>query len=205
MTQELARAQAQMGHHDAVTTAHQAVELANGPDERAAAQLHLARTIGLFRGFGSAASLLDQIRKSTEVIAPDLALQLEAELLGLARLDGKSYQQAVARLETLAPRAVPARPATVLLLANLALSALERNEHPSKILQRAELALSQGWLIAEGSLQLLYAVTTLIWIDQLDAAARACDQIGEVAKASGSVSLASIGLALKAQLNLRRG
>lgn len=202
---ELARVRTLLGHPEAIGTAQQALELASDADERAAARLHLARAIGLKRGFRSASDLLEEMRSSQEPIDRDLALQLEAELLGLARLDGESYQQAVARLEELAPQATPARPASVVLLSNLALSALERNESPSKVSDLAGLALSQGWLIEETSLQLLYAITALMWIDQFDAAATACGQIDRAARKSGSVSLSSVQYGLQAMLNLRRG
>lgn len=205
VTSELARVRAQTGHPEVISTARQALELASDPSEHATATLHLIRTIGIYRGFRSASSLLAEVKVSVGSVDPELALQLEAELLGLVRLDGESYQQAVFRLEELAPRAIPARPSSVLLLANLAMSALERNEHPSKIAQLAELALSHGWLITEGNLQLLYAVATLIWIDKLDAAARACGQIDEEARKRGSVSLSALLYGLRAQLNLRRG
>jgi DNA-binding CsgD family transcriptional regulator len=202
---ELAAVRAQIGHPDTIETARREMDLASDLHQRATAQLQMIRAIGLYRGFGSALNLLGEVNKSKDAVDPDLALRLEAELLGLARLDGENYRFAVDRLEELAPRATPVRPASVLLLSNLALSALERNDDPSRIAELAELALSQGWLIEEGSLQLLYAVTSLIWIDDLDAATRACHRIEQAASETGAVSLSSMIHGLRSMLNLRRG
>ncbi|MBW3561353.1 MAG: LuxR C-terminal-related transcriptional regulator [Actinobacteria bacterium] len=132
-------------------------------------------------------------------------MQTEAELLGMARLHPQTHDRALARLDALAPQATPARPSTVVLLANLALSTLERNEPPATVAALAGQALSRGWLIGTGSFQLVYAVTTLIWIDRLDVAQRACDAAVLAAGGSGSVSLELTGRALRSELNLRRG
>lgn len=205
ITFQLAHIRAQTGHSEATATGQRAMELASDPQEAAEARLQLVRITGLARDFRSALGLLEQERPPDTPLDPQLRLQLEAELLGLARLNGETHEEAVMRLDALAPLATPPRPASVVLLANLALSALERNEPPSEIARLAELALSRGWLIGEGSLQLLYAVTTLIWIDRPEEAERACDQIMDWADRTGSVALSSLLYGLRAQLNLRRG
>lgn len=204
-TLALAKAQARTRHPDAATTAYRALELAEGSHGEAAARLQLVRTLGLAGDFQSALDLLGDPKSHPDGLDPDLALQAEAELLGVARLHGATHEHALARLDALAPRAVPARPASVVLLANLALSALERNEPPDRIAGLAELALSQGWLIGEGSFQLIYAVSSLLWLDRLDAAERACRAAVDEARQTGAASLAVLAHALRSRLNLRRG
>jgi DNA-binding CsgD family transcriptional regulator len=204
VTLALARARAQTGHPDAIATAHRAIELATDPGEKTAARIQLIRTIGLKGDFRSAVSLIED-QTSENALDSEMALQVEAELLGLARLNGDTHDYAVDRLDALTRHATPARRSTVVLLANLALSALEHNEDPSHIARWAELALTQGWLVAEDNLQVLYAVTTLIWIDRLDAAQHACDQMMEAAGQAGSVSRSALLHGLRSQLNLRRG
>lgn len=56
-----------------------------------------------------------------------------------------------------------------------------------------------------GSIQLVYAVTALIWIDRLYDAERACDAAMHAAAHTGSVSLSTLAHSLRSQLNLRRG
>lgn len=201
----LAEAQAQTRHPEAVTTARRAVNLAAGPQQLSTARLQLARTLGLLGDFDAALDLLNDLMNAEADPDPEVTLQTEAELLGMARLHAHTHDRALARLDALAPRATPARSSSVVLLANLALSALERNEAPASVDALAEQALSQGWLLVAGSFQLVYAVTTLIWTDRLDAAERACDAALEAARASGSVPLELMARAWRSELNLRRG
>jgi hypothetical protein len=197
VTLALAKAQVKTHHPEAVATAHRALDLAVEPREKAEARLQLIRTLGLSGDFRAGLDLLADQTTAGDVLDPDLALEAETELLGVARLHGAYHDEVLARLDALASRASPVRPASVVLLANLALSALERNKSPSRIAHLAELALSQGWLIREGSFQLVYAVTTLIWIDRLEAAGRACDTAVDAAAKSGSVSLSILAYALR--------
>lgn len=201
----LAEVQAQIRHPQAVITARRALDLAVDPRGQAAARLQLVRTFGLSGDFQSALDLLDDPLALGDGIDPDLTLRVEAEVAGVARLHGDTRDEALTRIDALAPHATPARRSSVVLLANLALSALERNEAPSRVARLAEQALSQGWLIGVGSVQLVYAVTALIWVDHLTAAERACDAALDAAGQTGSVSLTMLAHSLRSQLDLRRG
>jgi DNA-binding CsgD family transcriptional regulator len=181
------------------------VGLAAGPQQLATARLQLVRTLGLLGDFDGGLALLDDPAMTVDDPDPDLTLQTEAELLGMARLLPDSHERALVRLDVLAPRASPVRPAAVVLLANLALTALERNQPPATVEALARKALSEGWLVGTGSFQLVYAVTSLIWIDRLDVAQMACDAAVDAAGASGSVSLELMARAWRSELNLRRG
>ena len=201
----LARAQAESGHRDAVATARQALALAKEPAEEAEARLHLARTLGMAGDFWSAVDLVDEQSGRETALDPELALQLEAELLGSARLDAGTREEALARLDELAPQALPPRPTSVVLLANLALTALERNEPPEKVAELSQLALSEDWLIASGSFQFTYAGEALMFIDRLEEAKRACDAAADVAQRRGSAMLSAVVHGLRSDVNLRRG
>lgn len=205
VTLALAQAQAQTGHADAVTTARQALALARGPTEEAEATLHLARTLALGGDFWSAVDLLDKQATAPTALDPDLALQVEAELLGTARLHGDTREEALARLDRLSPVALPPRRASVVLLANLALTGLERSEAPERVAQLAQLALSEDWLVESGSFQFAYAGEALMFVDRLDEARSACDAAVEAAQRRGSVMLSAVAHGLRSDLNLRRG
>lgn len=201
----LARAQAESGHPDAVATAHHALAIAKEPLDEAEARLHLARTLGLAGDFWSAVDLLDEQSGRETALDSESALQLEAELLGSARLDTRTREEALTRLDQLAPQALPPRPTSVVLLANLALSALERSEPPEKVAELAQLSLSEDWLIESGSFQFAYAGEAFMFIDRLEEAKRACDAVAEVAQRQGSAMLSAVVHGLRSNVNLRRG
>ncbi len=201
----LAQVQAQSGHPDAVATARQALALARGVTEEAEATLHLARTLAVAGDFWSAVDLLDKQSSAGTGLDRELALQLEGELLGSARLHARTRDEALDRLDRLAPLAFPPRPTSVVLLANLALTALERSEPPEKVAHLAQLALSEDWLIESGSFQFAYAGEALMFIDRFEEAKRACDAAVDAAQRRGSAMLSVVTHGLRSDLNLRRG
>ena len=205
VTLALAQAQGRCGHRDAVSTAREALTCAAGPLEEAEATLQLVRALGNTGDIWSALDLLHAPTTAGTGPDPELALRVEAELLGVARLHAHTREEALTRLDRLAPRALPPRPASVVLLANLALSALERNAPAARVAELASLALSEGWLIGDHSFQLVYAGTALIWVEEFDHAARLFDDALEAGRRQGSLTLSLIGHGLRSQLCLRRG
>ncbi|HZD71245.1 MAG TPA: AAA family ATPase [Actinomycetes bacterium] len=205
VTLALAKAQTHSGHPQAVATARQALAGAAGPAEEAAAALQLVRTLGLTGDIWSALDLLHQRTADGSGLDPELALQLEADLLGVARLHPPTRDEALARLDRLAPLAPPPRSASAVLLANLALSALERNEHPAKVAELAQMALASGWPVEDMSFQLVYAFETLTWVDRFDEAERACNSAVAAAQDRGSLTLSALAHGWRSVLNLRRG
>lgn len=205
VTVALAHAQARSDHPQAATTAREALAGAHGSGEKAEAALHLVRTLGLSGDPWSALDLLHELTVGRSGVDPDLALQLEAELLGVARFQADTRPEALVRLDRLAPRARPARRATRVLLANLALSALERNQAPHEVAELARMALADGWPADDVSFQLVYAFEALTWTDHLDDAARAADAVMAAAHEGSSLSLSALGLSWRASINLRRG
>jgi ATP/maltotriose-dependent transcriptional regulator MalT len=205
VTIALAKAQAQGAHQDAVATAREAVAVASEPGEEAQATLQLAQTLALAGDFWSALELLEKQSSAEFALDPELALQLEAELLGSARLDTSARADALARLDRLAPLASPPRPTSVVLLANLALTAQERSEPPDSVAHLARLALTEDWLIESGSFQVAYAAEALMFVDLLEEAKRACDAAVDAAQSRGFVMLATVVHGLRSDVNLRRG
>lgn len=205
VTLALAQAQAQSGHRDAIATARQALAVAREPAEVAEATLHLAQTLALAGDFWSGLELLDEQPSARSALDPELALQLEAELLGSARLHTQARADALARLDRLAPRAFPPRPTSVVLLANLALAAQERSESPDTVAHLARLALTEEWLIESGSFQWAYAPEALLFVDLLEEAKRACDAAVDAAQRRGFVLLSMVVHGMRADVNLRRG
>jgi DNA-binding CsgD family transcriptional regulator len=200
----IAKAQARTGHPDAVNTARQVLASAPSPSEQAEAALHLARTLGTSGDLWSALDLLHANRDDLG-IDPDLSLQLEAELLGVARLRAATRDGALRRLDELSSRAFPPRPATRVLLANLALTALERSEPPDRVVDLAQMALAEGSIVGDMSFQLVYALEALTWTDHLDDAARWCDVAATVARSSGALKQAVLAAHWRSVVNLRRG
>lgn len=205
ITLALAQAQAEAAHPDAVATARHALAFAQGATEEPEARLHLVRTLGLAADFWSALELLAEQRRAQPALDPELAVQLEAELLGIARLHVPTRGEALTRLHRLAPVALPPRPTSVVLLANLALAALERNEPPATVADLAKLALVEDWLIDSGSFQFAYACEALIYIERFQEAKSACDVAVEVAQRRGSLMLSVVAHGLRSNLNVRRG
>ena len=201
----LARAQARIGHPQAVATAREALASAEKPTQEAYAALHLIRTLALNGDVWSALDLLHERTATPTGLDTDASLQVEAELLGVARLRPDTRAEALARIDRLAPRALPARPASRTLLANLALSALERREPPDRVAELARLALAGRWPADDTTFQLVYAFEALTWTDHLEEAARAVDAAIAAARDSGSLRLADLAHGWRAKVNLRRG
>ena len=201
----LAKAQSLSGHPDAVMTAREVLANASAPKSKAEAALHLARTLGTSGDLWSALRLLDEGTHGGLGIDPELALQLEAELLGVARLHSDTRDEALRRLDQLSSRALPPRPATRVLLANLALSALERGDSPDEVADLARSALADASIVDDMSFQLVYAMEALTWTDHLDDAARACDAAATAARSSGALGQAALAQHWRSVVNLRRG
>lgn len=201
----LAQAQALSGHPDAVTTAREVLADASAPKEKAEAALHLARTLGSSGDLWSALDLLDEGTHDELGIDPELALQLEAELLGVARLRSDVRDEALRRLDQLSAHALPPRPATRVLLANLALSALERGDPPDDVADLARMALADASIVDDMSFQLVYAMEALTWTDHLDDVGRTCDAAAAVARSNGALGQAALAQQWRSVVNLRRG
>jgi DNA-binding CsgD family transcriptional regulator len=174
---------------------------------RASAALELAQATEMVAADpAAAAAVLDEATAELDGVEPDLALRVEAELIGNARIYPESRARARARLARLRERAFPPRPASVPLLANLALDALETGEPAEVVRELAEQALSGGWLLAEESPMLFsFAANSLTWSDHLELAARHWDEALAEGRRRGSLTLFVFASGWRAYLDYRRG
>lgn len=202
---ELGISQAIAGDSEALDTLEQAVEWAQEPSDRTVTVLQLVRMAAARGDHHRGLALMDELTTETGGVETDLLLQLQVEQLGMARLVADTREQALDRLERLRDAAFPPRPATVGLLSNLALSALERNACPEEVAELARLSMTEGWLLEDENFQLAYGAGALIWIDHFDEAQPVWDEAVETARCRGSLTLAVLAHALRSHLHLRRG
>ncbi len=201
---ELGRAEVAAGDQRAAESLATARDLAEDTSKRARIALELGQTIGLAGDIRNhAAALRDAIDLAAQV-EPDLALRVEAHMIGVARLVPESRDWATTRLRDLGSRITTPSPTNVVLLANLALDALEQGRPAALVAELAERALEGGWLWGE-SWQYSYAANVLTWTDHFDAAHRAWDfAINEVGRAASPV-LVSLAYTMRAHLRIRTG
>lgn len=206
VTFELGVAQAAQGDPGATATLERAVELARHPGEEVAARVRLARAVGLNGDIPRGIELVRELdREAPDGVDRDLLLQLEAELLGFARLDPATRPAALERLEELGERALPPRPASAVLLANLALTAVEHREGPGRVAELADAALVDDVLIDAGSFQLAYAVGAFTWIDDYERSTAIWDRVVGIAERRGALTLSAMAQTIRSRVALRAG
>lgn len=202
---DLARAQAAVGDARAPATLRAARDATTDPRERALLALDLAQTAGMSGNYHTEAAYLDGALTEVAVVDPDLALRLEAQMLGVQRLVADTRADAEVRLSELAHEPPAPSPATVVVLANLALFALERNEPRDVVRRLATRALEGGWLWEEHTFQYSYAANALMWIDDLAAADEAWSHGLERAGRQGRPVMAAMAYGWRSHLRYRAG
>lgn len=202
---ELGISQAIAGDSEGLVTLEQAVQWAQEPSDRTVTVLQLARMTAARGDHHRALGLIDEVTTEPCGVETDLLLQLQVEQLGMARLVADTRGRALDRLERMRDVAFPPRPATVGLLSNLALSALERNACPGEVAELARLSMTEGWLLEAENFQLAYGAGALIWVDHFEEAKSMWDDAVDTARIRGSLTLAVLAHALRSHLHLRRG
>lgn len=173
---ELGSAQARAGDSGGVATLRRALELEKDGATRAEIALELAQTLAAAGNLDDAFEVLDETVSSLgSAVDPELALRIEVELIGVARLHPETREQAHTRLERLRARGTSETVGGALLLANLALDAVESARPVGEVQDLAERALSHGHLLSEEGFTFSYAVNALTWTDQYAMARRAWD------------------------------
>ncbi len=202
---ELGAAQARAGDNAALDTLERAMRLAKRPQARARIAVALARALGMTGDHRRALTVLARAADEVGGFDTELALSVEAEWITVARLHPTTRSRARARSARLRARAHPPRAATSLLLANLALDALEDGKAAESVRELASAALTGGWLLDEESFGFSYAANALIWIDEYDLAERAWEAAWQEARARGSPALSALASGWRCQLAFRRG
>ena len=205
LLREFGTAQARAGDNEAVGTLRHAMDVTPEPEARTEIAVTLARALGMFGDHARALSVLDRVAGEVAELDPELALRLQAEWITVARLDGATRQRARTRSAQLRSRARPPRPSTSLLLANLALDALEEGEPAPVVADLAQDALTGGWLLDEESFGFSYAANALLWTDRYDLAERAWEAARQAARTRGSDALLAMTCGWRCQLAYRRG
>jgi DNA-binding CsgD family transcriptional regulator len=192
------------GDRQAVETLSRARDAAADPGERARIVLRLTQAVGISGAVWRLSSHLERAAETLEGIDRDLALQIEVEIIAIARLAPESREWAERRLRELEPRAAAASPATVGLLANLALLALEDGRPADEVAAYAERALDGGWLWTQSGFHYSYAANALTWIDRFDAAREAWDAALEDIGRTTPVA-ATLAYSMRSHLRMRTG
>jgi DNA-binding CsgD family transcriptional regulator len=170
---EAALAAAKAGSPDAAELLDDAIATAPNPIERAELILHRAH-VGVLAG--EAAAMLDLLDAASAALPPDagdVALRLEAELIGLARYDPSRAAMAINRLQRLAGGVDGHTRAERVLLAQLALESAFAGDSAARTIELAERALAAGQLVRElgpDSPVCYSGIHALVSADALDAA-----------------------------------
>ncbi len=166
-------AAAKTGSPDAAELLDAAITATADPEPRAELVLHRAH-IGVLAG--DAAAMLDLLDAASLALPPDagdLALRLEAELIGLARYDPGRAALAINRLERLDGDFDGSTRAERVLLAQLALESAFSGDSATRTIELAERALGGGQLVCElgPDSPICYSgIHALVAADALDAA-----------------------------------
>lgn len=202
---ELGHAEARAGDPAAPATLQEAAKLAEGTVRRAEILLALAKVRNFFGDFETALDLLDEAKAEISPEQRELALRLEGESLGAARLDPRTREAARARLKRIASETPAGSASGALMLANLALDELESGAPASRVRELAQRALAGRWLLAEESFVFSYAANALTWTDHLDEAGDVWDEALEEAEQRGSPGLFALVYTWRSHLAYRRG
>jgi DNA-binding CsgD family transcriptional regulator len=182
-----------------------ALELIDDRKKRAVAALELARVTGIVAESSSAANLLDRVITDVRFTDTELALRLQAGYISLGRLYPATRAHALTRLASLRSQATPDHHTGSVLLANLALSAVEKARPASEAAELAEQALEGGSLLAQECWTLAYAINTLTWTERVHEAERAWTDVLRHSQQRGSKTMFILALTWRSHLAFRRG
>lgn len=181
------------------------LELIDDRQKRAVIALELARVAGMVANPRSALNLLDRAIADSRQTDTELALRLEAEHISFGRRYPATRARALERLACLRSRATPDHLAGSVLLANLALSAVEETRPASEAARLAEQALDGGLLLAEECWTLAYAANTLMWAERVHEAERVWTDVLTQSRRRGSMTMVVLALVWRSHLAFRRG
>ena len=202
---ELCIAEARVPHRASFETLRRGLERTTDGRHRAAIALELAQVIGGVADTAAALEVLAGVIGELCRAEPELALAIEADYISVARLHAPTRDDALARLERLRHRAGPDTLPGCVLLANLALDALERGVAAAEAAVLAERALSSGLLLDEGRWVFAYAANTLVCTDRVHDADRAWSELLALARERGSLTLFMLASVWRSHLAYRCG
>jgi DNA-binding CsgD family transcriptional regulator len=195
---ELGVAEVRGGDPRSIEHLEQAVEEAPESVERARAALLLGRALSAFGRFAEAVPVYERGMAELGDADAELALELEAELLGAAPLGLSTRTLSLERIENVAAELAPDTRAACKLLASLAREEVARLGSRERAIALAERSLSGGFPIAdEPLLTFPYAPVVLMYAGELDRAVQVYDEALAQTRARGAVLSASLIAALR--------
>ena len=205
---ELGVAEAQAASPAAIEHLSAARAGTSDPRARATMALELARAL-----FSTGRPPTDAVAVLEEALAeladddPELALEIETELVTMARLEPALYPRASERLRRLREQSSRLTGGDhVLLVANLASEASRAGMSQVKALELAEQALAGDSLVREHfDPGFLYAVQAFVYADRFDIARRRYTEAMEDARRRGLVARFCIGACYRSALEFRTG
>jgi DNA-binding CsgD family transcriptional regulator len=194
-----------LGAEDAL---HEAMRLATTARERAELALDLSSAYVLTGRFGAAVGALEEAIDQVQDDERELRWELAARLIGTARMEAAYTPVAQRQLERL-PRDLPgASRGERLVLAHLAIGAVQAGEHRDRVTELAERALSDGQLAAEEpvlSPSLLMTVFALVLSERHERAMRAFDGLLARTQREGTPVAFAFVCSRRSQLHYFRG
>jgi DNA-binding CsgD family transcriptional regulator len=205
---ELGRAEAR--NHEAGADEHlrQALALTTGSAERARVAIELGRALFALDRAREAVAVLDEAIAAVAPDDPDLALELEAELIGAARLQVSMRGLIGDRLERMAHQVRGDGPGQRLLVAHLAYESAMSGESAERTRLLATRALADGRLLEQvtsDALTLQLCALALGFAGELEAALSHFDQFLDDARERGSAHGFALSSCFRAIVNYRRG
>ncbi len=202
---ELGTATVRVSYVDGVAQLEDALAAASDPELGAGIALELARSLRTTLDYRRALAVLDRALAGLGGTHPELELELEAEVVGLARRDPQRRAAALERTRALQDPARPATRGRAVLLANTAVDALQDGEE-----QRAVEMAGEALDAALSHRQpdpgvLLPATTVLLSTERLDRMLATCESMLDGARRRGSTADFASASVLRAQTHYLLG
>jgi DNA-binding CsgD family transcriptional regulator len=196
-----------LGEPIAVARAIQAGPLIAEPRQRAELAFELSIAYLVAGRFDDSISTLEQALRALEDGESEVRWRLEAQLLSMARLDGRA--ELVRRHLYRIPRDLPGEtPGERVILAELAHAALVDGERVEVVAELARRALGQAQLVAEHALGAWSVVNTVLVLahsEQDEQAMSACDALIARARREGSPIMFALLSSRRSQVQHFRG
>ena len=195
---ELGEAEAHASDPAAIEHLEQALEAAPAPAERTRAALALGAAFCSFGRYPEAVAVYERTIDHLGPDEPELALDLEAELLSVAPLDLSTRAIAMERISRIDPDIAPSSRSACRVLACLARDEMVRAGSPRRAIELAERSLAGGYLLADDPIIAFpHAPLVMSISGALERAMQVYDEMLARTRARGAVLSAALLAALR--------
>ena len=203
---ELGAATIRISYSDGLALLEEAFAATSDASVRAQVALEMARSLRVTLDYGRALSVLEDAITALGERNPELRLELEAEVVGLARRDPTRRALAAQRALELQATAPRTSRAGATLLADMALDALQDPDAATRATELAEEALARTLAreVPDAGV-LLPATMVLIAVDRLEPVLAGCDAAIASARQRGSIADFASASVLRAQARYLQG